>query len=786
MNWPERPHMNFWADLLRQIPFLLVCLVATDCSVGGEVETKSGFTIQGTPVNVRSLGHNSGLTSGQFDIRPFTMIDDGMRRYFVPKPPPAKINAAADLSRFEKFKINQKPFRSNLQLNNIGQYKTIIPLNEFGRKTIQVETPKGPKEIVLGITEITPNHVIWESINLVEWKFAESTTSIPDQLLRSILNSAIDPTDPNDRMAIARFYLQTRQFHLALGELLKVRQEFPEIAEQVDKMLGTLQTVWATQLLRDLEVRQKSGQHQLAEKTTGEFLQLIPNPAPEVGQRIREIQSLEQRLNQQVNDARLLLGELQSRVDDDALRQQVNSVRMLIDVVLDAEGVSRLEPFLNLVSDESLTAEEKLALAFSGWIMGPASANTDLKNTLRQWDARSLILEYLRNTDPTATASMIDSIERSEGIGPSTLIPILEHLPAIVPTAELESNLLIPQTLELETFEGTLQREPVKYRALLPLEYSPHHAYPLVVHLRPSSIPLEKSIRWWGDQAPRRGYVVISPEYLDPESQEYDYSPESIEKIERALRDAMKRFRIDSSRIFLAGHGSGADAAFDYGFAQPGLFAGVISISGKCQHHCKVTKNNDPNLSLYVVSGERDRNLLATNAEILERMMISKNDIIYAEYKGRGIDDYYEEIHQLFDWMELQRLKRGVSEINVKVLRPNFRRFYWYEVQQPPAFLLQNDPINNPKQIQDWNLVAELTTGVNTELQTLYFQGRRPDNVTLWLTPSTFDFEKRLTVQGSRGRITKQLIDEDIRAMLEDFSKRADREEIARAKIVLE
>ncbi|MBD3673807.1 MAG: hypothetical protein HUJ26_09815 [Planctomycetaceae bacterium] len=754
--------------------------------LGGEVETESGFTIRGTPVNVRSLDHNRGVTAGQFNIRPFTMVDDGMRRYFIPKPPPAKINAAADLSRYEKFKIEQKPLRTNLQLNNIGQYKTVIPLNEFGRKTVEVTTPNGPKNIILGMTEINPFHVTWESINLVQWKFAETTTSIPDHIIRTIINSAIDPNDSSDRMSIARFYLQTRQYHLALGELLRIRQEFPEIAEQVEKMLETLQTVWANQLLGDLEVRQQSGQHQLASKMTEEFLKLIPNPAPEVGQRIREIQSIELRLNRQINDARLMLGELQAQIEDDDLRQQVQSVRMLIDVVLDAEGVSRLEPFLNLAGDDSLSAEEKLALAFSGWILGPANANTDLKNTLRQWDARHLILEFLRNTDPTRTASLIDSIERAEGIGPSTLVPILEHLPGIVPTEGLQTNYLSPQTLELETFSGTEKSSPVKYRAILPLEYSPHHAYPLIIHMRPATIPLEKSIRWWGDQAPRRGYIVVSPEYLGEEDREYDYSPNSLETMERCVRDAMRRFRIDSNRIFLAGHGSGAEAAFDYGMAQPGLFAGIIAISGKCQHHCKYTRNNDPNLALYVISGEKDRNLLTINAEVLERMMISKKDIIYTEYIGRGVDDYYEEIHQLFDWMEKHRLQRGISEIDVKLLRPQLKRFYWYEVHEFPEVLYTNDPITNPKELTDWNLVATLATGQNSELQTLYFRGRRPDKVTIWLTPSTFDFDKRLTVKDSRGRITKQLIDEDVRAMLEDFSRRADREEIARAKIELE
>ena len=43
-----------------------------------------------------------------------------------------------------------------------------------------------------------------------------------------------------------------------------------------------------------------------------------------------------------------------------------------------------------------------------------------------------------------------------------------------------------------------------------------------------------------------------------------------------SIRDARKRFRIDSDRVFLAGHGEGGNAAFDIGMSRPDLFAGVI------------------------------------------------------------------------------------------------------------------------------------------------------------------------------------------------------------------
>jgi len=774
------------SNAYRLAVICILVLMVTLCPFfsvsAGEVKTEYEFIIRGTPVPVRALDNRIGVGGpGGINVKPLMMVDDGIRRYFLPKPPAARVSLEAELSQFETFKIPQQVKRTNLQLNNIGIVKELQPVNEFGRKTVQVATPQGPKAIVLAMTEINPFYVQWEAVNLVEWKYAESTTSIPAPVLRQIIDNNIDPNDESDRMAVARFYLQTEQFFLAMVELANIQKNFPAIASEVQSMQSKLQTVWAGQLLRDLEVRQRAGQHQLAMKATEDFLRTIPNLTPEVSQRIREIQTTEKKLSQQLEDARLLLGDLQAKIEDEKLRAEVNTVRMMIVTTLDAEGVSRLNPFLNLAGDASLSAEQKVALAFSGWILGPALANTDLKNTLRQWEARSLILEYFRNTDPTQIASLIERIERSEGIGPSTLIPILENLPALIPTLELKPNLNAPQQLVLETFEGTSNTEPAEYRVLLPIEYSPHRSYPLIVQLRPPSIPSEKAITWWSDQAPRRGYIVIVPEYLDPNKEDYDYSPNALNKIERSLRDAMKRFHIDSDRIYLVGHGDGADAAFDYGMSQAGLFAGVIPISGKCQHHCRWTKNNDPNLSLYAISGEKDRQLLNRNADILNLMMIQDKDIIYAEYMGRGIDDFYEEIHHLFDWMELHRLQRGVKEVELQIVRPGLNRFYWYEINDFPKSLFTNDPIGNAKEVKPLSIGAKLVE--TSDLQKVYFTKSQPSRVTLWLTPDIFNFDIPLTI---RGTLTRKLVDQDVRAMLEDFASRADRKNIARAKIVIE
>ena len=54
-----------------------------------------------------------------------------------------------------------------------------------------------------------------------------------------------------------------------------------------------------------------------------------------------------------------------------------------------------------------------------------------------------------------------------------------------------------------------------------------------------------------------------------------------------SLRDACRRFSVDSDRVFISGHSMGGDAAWDLGTAHPDLWAGMIPIA-----HATTTMGN--------------------------------------------------------------------------------------------------------------------------------------------------------------------------------------------------
>ncbi len=120
-------------------------------------------------------------------------------------------------------------------------------------------------------------------------------------------------------------------------------------------------------------------------------------------------------------------------------------------------------------------------------------------------------------------------------------------------------------------------------------------------------------------QATRQGYIVIAPAWTKPHQNQYEYSAREHAAVLGALRDAVRRFSIDTDRVFLSGHSMGGDAAWDIGLAHPDLWAGVIPIVATAGKFVNLYWPNAEKLSFYFVSGELDGNKTVTNAPQWER-----------------------------------------------------------------------------------------------------------------------------------------------------------------------
>ncbi|MEQ8633274.1 hypothetical protein [Gimesia maris] len=771
---------------------LILCFLGLDffpfsAAQAGEVELEHGTIIRGSLVPI--LGLTDALASKlegdvpiqesarTFDGAPIYLVDDGMVRYFVPRRQVVRKNQDQELSRLETFKLPQKVTGRNQMLKTVGSYIDVTDFDKFGRRTVTLNTSKGNLALLQGVTEITPHHLKLTGLKQ-QWDLGLRTTSIKEDVLDAMLNEAIDHLNPNERIAVARFYIQAG-LYLPAGEAFDaIERDFPEYKEKIATYVSELRTLHSQQLLNELNQRRRAGQHRLAQNAIMKFP--TNNVAQSILRQIREVQDDYNKQQEQIDKARIRLGELEAEMKDPATRNLLQAYRREVMTQLNFETVNRLGAFLNLENDDSLTAQEKLALAYSGWIVGAANVVTDLNTALNLWTARAQVLEYLRTENEQLSDQMLETLSNLEGVSAAVVKQMIPLLPPILdaPVRDITNSFPVHVT-------DPKAEVPVSYSVLLPIEYDPHHTYPMIVALRPSTLDANSVLDWWGKykngpgQSQRRGYIVIAPEYLPKDQENYEDNVTAHYAVIESIRDARKRFNVDSDRVFLSGHGTGADAAFDIGMSHPDLFAGVMPIAGKTSAFNLHYWQNAKDLPFYIVGGELDRDTLEHNSLVINRMMRYGYDIIYAEYKGRGYESYYEEIHNLFNWMELHQRLKYPKDIEEKILRPIDNRFYWVRTEDLPAKSMQPVTFNSNQRIR----ARPVELKVNIKIGNVIYVRSGGKINTLWLNPELVDFDKRLEVRIDGQRKFNDFLRPDMKAMLDDFKNRGDRQKLFDARL---
>ncbi|MFK7776691.1 MAG: hypothetical protein QM501_01050 [Gimesia sp.] len=775
---------SFYLKSANLICFTLFSLLLpVDIVETGEVELKNGTIIHGelAPIlgltealaaRIESNVADRRQSSRTFDGAPIYLVDNGIVRYFVPRLMVTRKNMDQELSRWETFLLKQQTRGRTHMLKEVGSFIDVTDFDKYGRRTVTLKTSKGTLPLLQGVTEITPFYL--KVIGLKQqWELGLRTTSIKEEILAEMLNNAIDPLIPNERISVARFYIQAGLYLPAAESFASIEKDFPEYKEKIATYVKDLRTLHSQQLLDELQQRRKAGQHRLAQVAITKF------PTKNVSQAIlRQIREIEQDYitrSDQVEKALFRLGELEAEIIDPSQKNLLQAYRREIINQLNFESIDRLSAFLNLENDDSLSTQEKLAMAYSGWVLGAAHVITDLDTALNLWTARALVLEYLRHEDEQQSDFMIEELQKLEGVSTEVVKQMIPLLPPILdaPVRNIEDVFSIQVTdPEVEV--------PVSYSILLPIEYNPQHSYPMIVALRPSHLSAKSELNWWGKykkgpgQSQRRGYIVIAPEYLMKDQPAYYDNETAHYAVIQSIRDVRKRFNVDSDRVFLAGHGTGGDAAFDIGMSHPGLFAGVIPIAGKTSAFNLHYWENAKHLPWYIVGGELDRNTLQHNSLVVNRMMRHGYDVIYAEYKGRGYEHYYEEIHNLFDWMELHKRLKYPKEIDEKILRPIDNRFYWARTEKFPDQIIRPKIINGKQRIQARPIRFNVSIKVGNIIYIRY--GGKVN--TIWLSPKLVDYTKRLKVRINGKQKFNDFLRPDMKAMLDDFRNRGDRQKL--------
>ncbi|HVJ87718.1 MAG TPA: hypothetical protein VM452_18800, partial [Caulifigura sp.] len=765
---------------------------------GDVITFQSGQQIDGRalPVHGLELQHRAARhrQAGVGTLpEPWWMIDDGVRRYFTPARI-TQVEERQDLARVPEFTLPPSPKRGNKAIDVIGSV-TATPWDEFGRRTVTLKTSRGDVPILQEIVRVRPDYVEVRGVTH-EWTMGVDTRLIPDDVLRALLHRGSRPGNLDDRKAIIQFYLDARRFTEAERELQELMESNPDLKSWGEPQLQLIAEQKFRVAVNIVQQRRKAGQHELAYRAATEAM-TAPVPADSLLQ-CQEILSEYNTAREQAGQIQMLLEQFEAELPEEKAAP-LRPLRPQLLRELHMESLPRLEPFLRSIADKGLTPEQKLAMAYSAWVVGPSFADTNLDVAVNLWNARFLALEYIRAGDnPLRRDEYVGELRKLEGVTVerlAELVPLLPYVFEPQPPAPGE-----PRTYTLTLEDGL----PVQYAVSLPLEYNPAHRYPAIVALRRSGASLDATLKWWAGSsdapgmAMTRGYIVIAPEFADAAADSYDYDVAAHRRVMAALVDARQKFAIDSDRVFIGGHQIGGDATFDLAIAHPDVFAGAAPFVGMMDRYPRFAVSNGSQFPWYIVTGERhlpgglaDVDALGRSLGSINRMALThRSDVTYVEYRARGFESFHEELPRLFDWMDAQR-RKSLREVRdgweVKVLRPTDKRFYWVTAKELPDKLAA--PINwaSPKGPAPQAMSFSGKIGSENTMHVSVPAGRASAPAEILLSPTFFDFEKRLRVHLNRQRATQinSLIEPDPAVLLEDFRVRGDRQQLFWARVEL-
>lgn len=778
--------MLYFGRTKRQVALVLIASLAgawpaaaCRCATAGEVRLKNGTALRGvsTPLETLIVGPKKP-NPGPVPIYPMVMVSTPLKRYFVPFRQVDVDNKDVDLSRHVGFKLEQRKVKGSGRILAAIQGFVDKPqsFDEFGRRTVTLNSANGPLDVIQGVTVITPEYLKVIALNYT-WETAIATSSVPVEQLDRMLRKVTRQNNPDDRIKIATFYIQAALYGPAERELAGIAKDFPELVARIAEAQVSLALAQAQDLLSEMKLRYAAGQHQFVYDWSKKFpTKNIDAPT------LREVREITVRYDAALarsEQAKVQLGELQGQLKSDPRVKEIAPLRVEICEKLNYSNLDRLDAFLKLAADPLLKPDEKLALALSGWVVGSPNAVTEIDQALKFWQARHLVLDYLRSAPDAGVErqAIFAKIEALEGVGTERIAQLLPLLPA-----PRDPALAAPgKSLRIEV-AAAKEGPATAYWLSLPFEYHPDHAYPLIVALHgEQGTPQQELQGYWGGteerggQSQRHGYIVIAPEYVPQASKNkgYDFSPEAHQIVIDSLRDALLRCSVDANRVFLAGHGMGGDAAWDMGLSHPHLFAGVIPINGAIDHFAPIYWENGKTLPMFTIGGELDRDLMDRNVGTLMKFMQNNFDLIYAEYNGAGPETYYSEIHALFDWMS--RLRRGPPprQITVRALRESDTSFWWFEFSGIPENLKGINWANTKQQpVHPLIVSAKVTPG-----NTIIIDSRAASH-TVWLArgDGLVDFNKRLHVKINGKQVWNDFVKPDLMAMLEHVRIHGDRQ----------
>ncbi len=782
--------------------FVVMLLFWTTPLFAVKIALKDGRTLEGRTATLSKVDEKAD-EAGKNLIKFIVVLDDGLRRIYFPK---YNMQEVPELTgeQLETFRTNLRFNRGGQRIDVLGEYDNTVPFDVFGRRILPLRHFGGTDLVVQVITELTPKYIrvraLQSNKSPIEWDMRMATNSIPRNILTPILLNQIDPKNVEDRKRLVRFYIQGNLYEDAVDELddiLKEHADDPDVKEQLAGVYRTLKQRRYQRRLEELELRWKAGQFATVKKYVAE-LEKDENLPDQLFQAVSRMMLRYDDFEKKRTETAATLRSLYEKLPADEKNAKIPPILDDIEKGLTLNTVDRLATFRLFAKSKEFRESEKLAIAITGWFAGPTADNKRLTVAVTLPETRDLVVNYLRTEkrDSAKRQEILATLKTMESGRPDLVAGIVAQIdpPKESPPSDPER----PGYYQFEIDNPIERTVPqLKYSVQLPPEYDPKRRYPMIVTLNGLSQTPDRQLDWWAGpwkgterygQAGRLGYIVIAPEWNPTMLLQYDYSGLAHAAVLYATKDAFRRFSVDTDRVFLTGHGIGGTAAWDIGISHPDLWAGVVPFNAVAGKYINAYFANARYVPLYFVAGELEGvdNIptFPANADIFNRYLarqINPYDATVVRYIGRGMENFSDEILNIFEWMRLHPRVAVPQEFETNALR-NWDNFFWgieldnLERDFPDCVC---DPLNWPekgapkKMIGVKSQILKTTNGMRIAVTPV---GKSPNPV-VFLTPDMikFDAKSEILVNNKPYHPKNGFVEPDVGVILEDARTRSDR-----------
>jgi predicted esterase len=722
-------------------------------------------------------------------------VYDGLKRVVLRDSKVARIESDAAYRSLEVFKIEQPMVVHGGSMPKEVTRVEPSPWNDRGRRAFAFEGAKAGKLIKMeqAINELGPHLVKIRGVDGF-WQSQLATSQVPREVVLAIL-AKVDQKDQKERIRAARWLIQAEWYPEARAELDRIARDFADDADLRERVTAVRRSTFQ---LEAEQIRAAIDRCKTARQPNEYLSRLRTFPTKDVGaELLTQVRDLVRTAEGQAAADKALADDLRALADQVPTSTQTTWKAPLLEVLQalrDAPDAvrERLVAWQKAKVEGGKTPEALLALALSGYVVGSDAAVDDLALASTYWSMRDNLRAYLTSQDAAARSEIIAKLEAASlPVDPDQSIAhtrtelatrIAQRMP---PPLHQDEDASKPQNPKIHRVRDDENPKPTDYVVSLPPEYHPLRSYPTVVALHDGQGPTA-AVAWWAAEAAKRGYIVVAPEYrLSEQKGDYSYSTPEHAAVELALRDAKRRYAIDSDRVFLGGQLTGADMAWDFGLAHPDLFAGLVTISGRPFKYVFRYLQHAEHLPLYVVLG--DLAPAATElvfAPVLKPMIAKAWDVTYAEYLRRGPESFPEEAESAFDWMDHRPDRDPYAKaFEVVTGRPSDNRFFGIVARE-----FRPGRTTAPEAVEPFgkNLnPAKLSVKSSALSNLLDVKTDGIKSLDIWVSPKLLDFKKRMEIR-INGRALgggKRMATPDLEAFLEDLRIRGDRQQVYWLKV---